>query len=142
MPWKSWFRRFRQWLRLNVFWFVRRKTDPVGKRVPLQPMRDMVQTSPSGGTTPPKKPKHSMETEKLLQELREAHLEWVCARKRLDHVLEEEEIDYAIFALETAEKRYSMLLKQAKAWNITGDGLFDAPVHKPARKFGGEYTWR
>ena len=64
------------------------------------------------------------EHEALLRELRVAHREWACAQHRLDHVLGDDEIDYAIFALETAEKRYGMLLKQAKALKASGFGVY------------------
>jgi hypothetical protein len=47
-------------------------------------------------------------------ELREAHLDWICAQKRLQAVSSFEEIDYSIYLLETSEKRYNMFLKQAK----------------------------
>ncbi|MCR8636143.1 MULTISPECIES: YaaL family protein [Paenibacillus] len=50
----------------------------------------------------------------LMQEIERAHMEWVTAQKRLDFVLEKEQIDYAVFALEAAEKRFEMLIKQAK----------------------------
>ncbi|WP_238392635.1 DUF2508 family protein [Paenibacillus antri] len=64
------------------------------------------------------------EHEELLRELRIAHREWACAQHRLDHVLGDDEVDYAIFALETAEKRYGMLLKQAKAMKASGFGVY------------------
>jgi hypothetical protein len=54
----------------------------------------------------------------LLREIREAHLNWSLAHHHLNEVVEKDEIDYAIFALEAAEKRYSMLLKQAKRLRI------------------------
>jgi hypothetical protein len=50
----------------------------------------------------------------LLQEIEKAHIDWVTAQKRLDFVLEKEQIDYAIFALQAAQKRLDMLIKQAK----------------------------
>lgn len=50
----------------------------------------------------------------LLTEIQKAHNEWVSAQLKLDWVLEKDQIDYAIFALEAAEKRYEMLLRQAK----------------------------
>lgn len=53
-------------------------------------------------------------TQKMHHELREAHLNWICAQKRLQTVSSFEEIDYSIFLLETAEKRYNMFLRQAK----------------------------
>jgi hypothetical protein len=55
----------------------------------------------------------------LVQEIRKAHMEWDLAQKRFDYVMEKEQIDYSIYALEAAEKRFEMLLKQAKNMNIT-----------------------
>lgn len=93
---------------------------------------------PAKQTPPVKTFENSMEMEKLLRELRESHIAWKCAQKRLDYALEEEEIDYAIFALETAEKRYGMLLRQAKAWNVTGTGVHGISVQgSSARSIGG-----
>lgn len=50
----------------------------------------------------------------LLQEIRQAHMDWVTAQRRFDYVVEKEQIDYAVYALEGAEKRFEMLIKQAK----------------------------
>ena len=55
---------------------------------------------------------------KLMEELQSAHREWACARHRLNFALDADEIDYAIYALETAEKRYGMLIKQAKMMQL------------------------
>lgn len=59
------------------------------------------------------------------QEIRKAHTEWLTAHQRLEWVVEKDQIDYAIYALEAAEKRYEMLLRQAKLmqWD---DGLLVA----------------
>ncbi|WP_199617207.1 DUF2508 family protein [Paenibacillus alkalitolerans] len=51
----------------------------------------------------------------MIAEVRQAHMEWLCAQQRLDYALDWDQIDYAVYALEAAEKRYSMLLRQAKA---------------------------
>lgn len=59
------------------------------------------------------------------QEIRKAHLEWTTAHQRLEWVVEKDQIDYAIFALEAAEKRYIMLLRQAKQMQWE-DGLLVA----------------
>jgi len=67
----------------------------------------------------------------LLQQLRSAHLDWVCARQRLDHALGHDEVDYAIFTLEAAEKRYGILLKQAKTLKVKGHGLGTNPTSFP-----------
>ncbi|CAG7648974.1 hypothetical protein PAESOLCIP111_05764 [Paenibacillus solanacearum] len=55
----------------------------------------------------------------LVQEIRKAHLEWEIAQKRFEYVTEKEQIDYSIYALEAAEKRFEMLLKQAKNMKIS-----------------------
>ncbi|WP_248929125.1 DUF2508 family protein [Paenibacillus hamazuiensis] len=57
----------------------------------------------------------------LLQEIKKAHLDWVTAQKHFDFVLEKEQIDYAVYALEAAEKRYEMLLRQAKRLGVTSE---------------------
>jgi len=68
---------------------------------------------------------------KLLEELRSAHREWACARQRLNYALLEDEIDFAIYALESAEKRYGMLLKQAKLMNLRAAAAFRTPYCDP-----------
>jgi hypothetical protein len=55
----------------------------------------------------------------LLSEIKKAHMEWVVAQKRFDFVTEKDQIDYAIYAMEAAEKRYEMLLRQAKRLKLT-----------------------
>lgn len=54
------------------------------------------------------------EEDDLLLEIEQAKREWQQAHEQLDHAVGKEQIDYAIFALEAAEKRYEMLLKQVK----------------------------
>ncbi|WP_426450038.1 DUF2508 family protein [Paenibacillus sp. S-38] len=55
----------------------------------------------------------------LVREIQRAHKEWVTAQHRFEYVVEKDQIDYAVFALEAAEKRFEMLLKQAKGMQIT-----------------------
>lgn len=84
--------------------------------------------------------KRSMESEELLRQIKVAHTEWVCAQQRLDYVVSDDEIDYAIFALETAEKRYGILIKQAKAMRLTASGFLSTPPRlptQPKRSVGG-----
>jgi hypothetical protein len=50
----------------------------------------------------------------LVEEIRKARKEWSEAQARLDWAIGKDHIDYAIYALETAEKRYEMLLRIAK----------------------------
>ncbi|UUZ82207.1 YaaL family protein [Paenibacillus sp. P26] len=55
----------------------------------------------------------------LVREIQKAHMEWQIAQKRLDYVVEKEQIDYVVYAMEAAEKRFEMLLKQAKQSKVT-----------------------
>jgi hypothetical protein len=50
----------------------------------------------------------------LVEEISKARKEWSEAQERLDWALGKDHIDYSIYALETAEKRYEMLLRMAK----------------------------
>lgn len=55
----------------------------------------------------------------LIREIVKAKADWTAAQQKLDHVTEIDQIDYAIYALEAAEKRYEMLIRQAKKTNLT-----------------------
>lgn len=50
----------------------------------------------------------------LVEEIAKARIEWSQAQDRLDWAIGKDHIDYSIYALETAEKRYEMLLRLAK----------------------------
>lgn len=52
--------------------------------------------------------------QQLMEEVRVALQEWKNAHRQFDYAQERDEIDYAIYALEAAEKRYEMLLRKAK----------------------------
>jgi|GEM_PF-1543842 hypothetical protein len=52
--------------------------------------------------------------EHLRAEIEEARKEWVNATRFFDVAVGEDQIDYAIYALITAEKRYEMLIRIAK----------------------------
>ncbi|MDF2670519.1 MAG: hypothetical protein K0R67_2825 [Paenibacillus sp.] len=52
--------------------------------------------------------------QRLMEEVRIALQEWKNAQYQLDYAFGQDEIDYAIYALEAAEKRYEMLLRKAK----------------------------
>ncbi|GGG86694.1 DUF2508 family protein [Paenibacillus radicis (ex Gao et al. 2016)] len=53
-------------------------------------------------------------TEHLRSEIAEAHQEWVNANRFFDVAEGQDQIDYAIYSIITAEKRYEMLLRVAK----------------------------
>lgn len=61
-----------------------------------------------------KSPLNTSEDHVLIEELRKACEDWRIASKRIDYAVEHDQIDYAIYMLEAAEKRYDMLLRQAK----------------------------
>ncbi len=50
----------------------------------------------------------------LLHEIWRAHAEWVGACDTLNYVDHPDEVDYAVYCMETAQKRYEMLLRVAK----------------------------
>ncbi|MEW9699214.1 DUF2508 family protein [Paenibacillus sp. SI8] len=54
----------------------------------------------------------------LIQEIRTAHQSWVAAQAHFEFALDKDQVDYAIYALEAAEKRFEMLIKQAKKQKI------------------------
>lgn len=58
------------------------------------------------------------EKQLLLEEIQTALLEWENAQRRLDYVVEKDQIDYTIYMIEAAEKRYEMLLRNAKQLNL------------------------
>ena len=73
------------------------------------------------------------EGDDLLKEIEQAKQEWIRAYDQLDYAVGKEQIDYAIFALEAAEKRYEMLLNQAKNMHRelkTQPIKLDASLHK------------
>ncbi|MFB9330667.1 DUF2508 family protein [Paenibacillus aurantiacus] len=53
----------------------------------------------------------------LKEEIGVAKQDWDNALRHFEYALGKDQIDYAIFAIEAAEKRYEMLLRKAKALN-------------------------
>jgi len=56
-------------------------------------------------------------TEELRKEIAVAHQEWINASTFFEIAEGKDQIDYAIFAMIAAEKRYEMLLRLAKKTN-------------------------
>ncbi|SDS70643.1 Protein of unknown function [Paenibacillaceae bacterium GAS479] len=50
----------------------------------------------------------------LLAEIREAHRDWINAQYHFEQALGSDQIDYAVYAIEATQRRYEMLLRQAK----------------------------
>ncbi|WNR44318.1 DUF2508 family protein [Paenibacillus roseipurpureus] len=55
----------------------------------------------------------------LIQEIRAAHQSWVAAQAHFEFALDKDQIDYCIYALGAAEKRFEMLIKQAKRLGVS-----------------------
>ena len=56
----------------------------------------------------------------ILQAVNQAHAEWVNAQNYFNSVSEPELVDYAIYNMEAARKKYMYMLKQAKLRGIEG----------------------
>lgn len=52
--------------------------------------------------------------QKLKEEIQETLKEWESAKRYFNYAIGHEQVDYAIHAIITAEKRYTMLLSKAK----------------------------
>ncbi|SDX86122.1 DUF2508 family protein [Paenibacillus sp. CF384] len=63
----------------------------------------------------------------LYAEIKTAKQEWDNAYRYFDNALGKDQIDYAIFAIGAAEKRYEMLIRKAKRlpveWSALKGGL-------------------
>jgi hypothetical protein len=62
--------------------------------------------------------RQSKTAQALIRDIREAHRDWVNAHRHFEYAAGFDQIDYAIYAIEAAEKRYEMLLRQAKKMNV------------------------
>jgi hypothetical protein len=60
----------------------------------------------------------SLSAQALIRDIREAHRDWINAHRHFEYAAGFDQIDYAIYAIEAAEKRYEMLLRQAKKLNV------------------------
>ena len=57
----------------------------------------------------------------LAEEVRSAHLDWVQSQKYFESVSDPELVDYSIYVLEAAERKYMYLLKKAREEGIRAD---------------------
>ncbi|MNE72182.1 hypothetical protein D3C80_1681010 [compost metagenome] len=64
---------------------------------------------------------------KLGKEIKEALNEWENANRYFNYAVGKDQIDYAIYAIISAEKRYEMLIRKAKqikgSWPAWGEEL-------------------
>ncbi|MEK5059832.1 hypothetical protein BK126_28010 [Paenibacillus sp. FSL H7-0326] len=56
----------------------------------------------------------------ILDDIRTAHEEWMQAHHMFEEAVGQDQIDYAIFTLEAAERKYQMHLKRAKQAGLNG----------------------
>lgn len=63
------------------------------------------------------------EKARLAAAVDEARRQWVAARKFFDNVTETDLIDYAVFSIGAAEKRYMFLLDEARKQGVEVDPL-------------------
>lgn len=56
----------------------------------------------------------------ILRAVNQAHAEWINAQNYFNSVSEPELVDYAIYNMEAARKKYMYMLKQAKLRGIEG----------------------
>lgn len=73
-------------------------------------------------------PEVRLMADSLITEIRGAHRDWVNAQRHFEHALGKDQIDYAIFAIEAAEKRYEMLLRHAKSLKVAWSAHREADV--------------
>jgi hypothetical protein len=60
----------------------------------------------------------------ILMDVKNAHAEWVNAQNLFNNVSDPELVDYAIYNLEAARKKYMYMLKQARMKGVgTGQGF-------------------
>lgn len=58
-----------------------------------------------------------------LLDVRKAHSEWETAYLMFDEALGQDQIDYAIYILEAAERKYQIHLKQAKSIGLNSSQI-------------------
>ncbi|WP_274648522.1 DUF2508 family protein [Paenibacillus humicola] len=55
---------------------------------------------------------------RLYEEIGQAKRDWENARRHFEYAMGKDQVDYAVFAIEAAEKRYEMLLRKAKTLQV------------------------
>jgi hypothetical protein len=56
----------------------------------------------------------------ILMDIKNAHAEWLNAQNLFNNVSDPELVDYAIYNMEAAKKKYMYMLKQARMKGIEG----------------------
>ena len=58
-----------------------------------------------------------MESDSYTDEVRQAYAEWQAAANYFDNVADPDLVDFAIFDMEAARKKYSYMLKKAREYH-------------------------
>jgi hypothetical protein len=66
-----------------------------------------------------------MEEDQIYSDIQKAKAEWERAVRQFEEALGEDEIDYAIYVLEAAERKYQIHLKRAKRVGVTRVAIGD-----------------
>ncbi len=73
----------------------------------------------------------------LFREIEKAKAEWLRAQSQFDEAHGQDQVDYSIYLLEAAEKRYELLLRQAKILKLNALGKTNLHTRQnPAKKIG------
>ncbi|MBB6675691.1 DUF2508 domain-containing protein [Cohnella nanjingensis] len=78
------------------------------------------------------------EREQLKEDVRLAELECAAAQRRFEDALGIDQVDYAIYALEAAEKKLDMALRKAKMFWHANPEQEPLAVRLDGRAYGGE----
>ncbi|WP_211749627.1 DUF2508 family protein [Paenibacillus sp. Marseille-Q4541] len=76
----------------------------------------------------------------IFEDIRKSHEEWKLAHCMFEEAIEQDQIDYAIFTLEAAERRYQMHLRRAKQCGISGstqECVYDTPYSNLSKRMEG-----
>lgn len=84
-------------------------------------LNDMMEKYFNLGQAVPKKD----EDHELLELIRQAHREWQIALNNFNYCHENDMIDYSIYNIEAAEKKYICLLKRAQQENLSSDKIYN-----------------
>ena len=78
----------------------------------------------------------------IFEDIKKSHEEWKAAHCMFEEAVEQDQIDYAIFILEAAERRYQMHLRRAKNYGVVGsthECVNDTPYNNLAKRVEGSH---
>ncbi len=69
------------------------------------------------------------EKQEFLNQVRQAHRDWLCALNNFNYSSDGDMIDFHIYNIEAAEKKYMCLIKRARKEKLTADMPCDNIYH-------------